>query len=106
MVARVATLNQLEPKRQQPVRWNDAMIFRSWAGVISEVALNLAQPTEIAPRHENFGNPMNLGDIACSCDRTDAATKVFNKVVDDLGRHMCDDIGVLIEGAISPAEVE
>ena len=46
MVACFTAPNQLEPKRQQPTRQDDAMVFWPWPGVVAEIALDVPQPVK------------------------------------------------------------
>ena len=67
--------------------------------------MSRSQPRSL-PSRENSDYLPNPSDIDCPRDRTDALTKIADEGVDDLGRHMCTGLGVLIEQAISTAEVE
>src|SRR5665648_544407 len=63
MGACFAAPDQLEPKRQQPPRQNDAVIFGPRPHLIAEIALNLPQPYKVAPWCEDRGDSPNLPDI-------------------------------------------
>ena len=106
MFACFAAPDQLEPKRQQPLGGDDAMIFGPRPRLVAEIGLDLPQPDKVASWCKDSGDSPNLADIACACDRTDAVVEFMDEGVDDLGRHMCAGLGILVEQAVSVAELE
>src|SRR5262245_7833805 len=106
MFACFTTPDQLKPKRHQPIRRDDAMIFWPRARLITEIGLNLRQPGKITLRREDHRDPPDLRDIACSRDRTDTALQIADERVDDFRHHMRAGLTILIEQVISSAEVE
>ena len=82
------------------------MIFGARPRLVAEIGLYLPQPAKVAPWCDDSDHLSNPSDIDCPCDRADAVMKITDESVDDLGRHMCAGLGVLVEDAISAAEVE
>src|SRR6266545_4022996 len=82
------------------------MIFGPRPCRVAEIGLELPQPDKVASWCEDLGNSSDLADIACACNRTDTSMQVMDEGIDDLGRHMCAGLGVLVEQTVSVAELE
>ena len=61
----------LEPKRQQPLGGDDAMIFGPRPRLVAEIGLDLPQPDKVASGCKDCSDPADLADVACACNRTD-----------------------------------
>ena len=82
------------------------MIFGPRPRLVAEIGLDLPQPDKVASGCKDCSDPADLADLACACNRTDTTVEFIDEGVDDLGRHVRAGLGILIEQAVSVAELE